>query len=71
MNVQILLTSIAIIIATAFGIATSSIGIECYNKNEELKKDKFRNFDFIIANLVCNILMVLIAFSLMYAAFKS
>ena len=48
MNTQMLFISFAIIIATIFGIATSSIGIECYNKNEQFKKDQGRNFDFII-----------------------
>jgi MFS family permease len=49
-----------------FSIATSSIAIECYNKNEEHKRNNSSNFGFLTINLITAIIIVLISFILLY-----
>lgn len=66
MNPNVLILAFFLLLAAVFGIAGNSIGIECYNKNESFKKDKSRNFDFLIANLVSNIVLILSASISMY-----
>jgi hypothetical protein len=44
--------------------------IECYNKNESIKKEKENNFNFLISNLVCAILLVIVGCLSIYFAFK-
>ncbi len=43
-------------------VATSSIAIECYNKNAEIKKEKQHSFNFVIVTLVSGILTILCSF---------
>jgi hypothetical protein len=61
-----ILISLSMIVVGIFTIATSSIAIECYNKNTELKKTKKQNFNFAIATLVMGILAVLSAFVIIF-----
>jgi ABC-type molybdate transport system permease subunit len=66
MNLSTLLFGIAILIAGVFSIATSSIAIECYNKNEGLKNEKQANFTYLVINLISAIVMVLAGFASMF-----
>jgi hypothetical protein len=70
-NMRMLSTAIAIVIAAIFGIATSSIATECFNKNESFKNEKKDNFNFVVVNLVCNIIMLLLGFGCIYLAIQS
>jgi hypothetical protein len=54
------------IVVGIFTIATSSIAIECYNKNTGFKETKKPNFNFVIATLVMGILAVLSAFVIIF-----
>jgi hypothetical protein len=66
MNAKILMIACATFISAIFGIAASSIATECFNKNESYKTEKKSNYDFIIFNLVCNIIMLLLGAGCMY-----
>jgi hypothetical protein len=70
-NMRMMSTAIAIVIAAILGIATSSIASECFNKHESYKTEKKSNFDFVVINLVCNILMLLLGFICTYLAIQS
>ena len=70
MNWYLFITAFAMFLGGLFSIATSSIAIECYNKNEQTKKEKESNFSFLISNLVCAIILVIIACTSIYFAFK-
>lgn len=71
MNINLLVTALALLIGGIFSIATSSIATECYNNNSAFKDTKKDNYTFLIVNLVSAILTVLIAFSSMYMAATS
>lgn len=71
MNVNLLVTAIALLVGGVFSIASSSIGTECYIQNTSFKDSKSSNYTFLIVNLVSAILTVLIAFSSMYLAATS
>lgn len=64
-------TALAIVVAAVFGIATSSIATECFNKNESFKNEKKDNFNFVVVNLVCNIVMLLLGFGCIYISATS
>lgn len=73
-NMKMMFTALAIVVAAIFGIATSSIATECYNsekKGTELKAEKKDNFNFIVINLVSNIVMLLLGFGCIYLAATS
>jgi hypothetical protein len=61
-----ILISLSMIVVGIFTIATSSIAIECYNKNADFKATKKSNFNFVIATLVMGILSVLSAFVIIF-----
>ncbi len=61
-----LMIACATFISAIFGIAASSIATECFNKNESYKAEKKSNFDFIVFNLVCNIIMLLLGAGCIY-----
>ncbi len=61
-----LMIACATFISAIFGIAASSIATECFNKNESFKTEKKSNYDFIIFNLVCNIIMLLLGAGCIY-----
>ena len=66
MNTKMLMIACATFIAAIFGIAASSIATECMNKHESYKAEKKSNFDFLIFNLVCNIIMLLVGAGCIY-----
>lgn len=72
-NAQMLFVALAVIISGIFGIATTSIATECFNdeKHKAFKDSKKDNFNFVIVNLVCNIIMLLIGISCTYMAIRS
>lgn len=70
-NMKMMVTALAIVVAAIFGIATSSIATECFNKNESYKNEKKDNFNFVVINLVCNIVMLLLGFGCIYMAATS
>ena len=49
-------------IASIFSIASTSIGIEAFNKNEDWKKSHMGHFNFIVINLVVSILLLILSF---------
>lgn len=61
----------SIVIFCIFTIATTSIGIECYNSNENFDDDKKNNFNFLIFNLVCAIFVMLAVCIYIYIKIKS
>jgi uncharacterized membrane protein len=71
-NTQMLMLACAVVISAIIGIATSSIATECFNdeKHKKFKEEKKDNFNFVIVNLVCNILMILMGFSCTYLAIR-
>lgn len=70
-NTQILSTAIIFLIAGVLGIATSSIATECYDKNLAYKDSKKDNYNFVIVNLVCNILLLLLSLYSLYIGFTT
>ena len=66
MNTTIIGAACLLLLTAVLGITTAAIAIECYRQNEELITEKRSNWIYTIANLVCNILMVLLAFFCMY-----
>lgn len=70
MNTKLMSTALSMIILAILGVAASSIAIECAN-GSNYKKDKPGNFNFIIANLICNIVMILAGFGSIYLAVQS
>lgn len=70
MNTNLLGMAISGVVAAIFAIATSSIATECYDKNETFKESKKDNYNYIIVNLVSNILMLLVAIFSIYLSFK-
>lgn len=54
-----ILAAISMIVVAIFTIATSSIAIECYNKNESFSQEKTTNKNFVIVTLVIAILAIL------------
>ena len=58
MNGTILIVASLLVIAGIFAIATSSIGVQCYNENEKFKEGRQPNFIFMIVTLVSAILMI-------------
>ena len=70
MNTNLLGMAISVIVAAIFAIATSSIATECYDQNATFKESKKDNYNYIIVNLVSNILMLLVALFSLYLSFK-
>ena len=69
---KLLIAACVLLVGGAFGIAASSIGIECGNYDSgKYKQEKNMNFNFLIANLVCTILMVLCGMSLCSIAIRT
>lgn len=71
MNVTIIGAACLLLITAILGIATAAIAVECYRLNDYLQTEKRNNWIYIISNLVCNILMVLLAFFCMYLGFSN
>ncbi len=49
------------IISCIFSIASTAIGIEAYNKNADWKKEHNTNFNFLVANLVVAIIVLVLS----------
>ncbi len=47
--------------ASILSIASTSIGIQAYNKNETFRKEHLSNFNFLIVNLVVSILIFILS----------
>jgi hypothetical protein len=62
MNITFVLTAMLLLSVAVMMAANTSIGIECYNKNEIWKKEKSKNFNFMIFTLVCAVLAIISAF---------
>jgi hypothetical protein len=62
--------ALVILIFAVLSIATSSIAIECY-QTSPLKQTKQGNYYFIIANLVCSIILALLSMRSMYITYSS
>ena len=58
-------TAIFILICIAM-IATASIGMECYNKNDEWKNSHERNHNYLIGAIVMPVIMIVAAGISMY-----
>jgi hypothetical protein len=71
MNFTIIGAACLLLITAILGIATAAIAVECYRLNDYLKTEKRNNWIYIISNLVCNILMVLLAFFCIYLGFTN
>jgi flagellar basal body-associated protein FliL len=66
MNWILFFAVLFILLSGVFSIATTSIAIECYNKNEEHKTENPSNFGFLTINLIAAIILVLISIILLY-----
>lgn len=60
-----------IIIFCIFTVATTSMGIECYNGNKNFKDKKKHNYSFMVANLIIAIVVMLSLFGLIYVRIKA
>lgn len=61
MNAKLMIAASVMFLGGVFSVATSSIAIECYNKNEQTKKEKRTNFDFLVFNLISAIIVIIVA----------
>ncbi len=66
MNLQLLGFGVFLLVVGIFSIASSSIGINCYNKCEQVKSASKNNFNFLVINLVLSILLTLAALGFLY-----
>lgn len=73
MNIKIVATAVSLLVAAIFMIATSSIGTECYNmdQNKTLKTEKKDSFNFLVINLVSAIVLLLLAIGSIYLGVTS
>lgn len=72
MNTQLMILAIIMLVAGIASIATSSIGIQAYNKcdNPNLKNEHPANFKYLVVNLILAIALVLGSFATFYYASK-
>jgi hypothetical protein len=61
MNQQLLVFGVFLLVVGIVSIASSSIGISCYNKCSEQKQENKSNFNFLVLNLVLSIVLTLAA----------
>lgn len=66
MNISSFFYAFCLMIIAVFSIATSSIGMQCY-----ADKEKGTNYNFLIANLVMALVLLLSAFASMVVAFNT
>jgi cytochrome b len=69
-DTKLLFAGIGLLIGGIMSLATSAIGTQCYNDNEEYGKSKGSNYSFLVFNLVTAILIVLSAGVAIYYSFK-
>jgi formate hydrogenlyase subunit 3/multisubunit Na+/H+ antiporter MnhD subunit len=72
MNTQLMILAIIMLIAGIASIATSSIGIQAYNKcdSPKLKDENPKNFKYLVFNLILAIALVLGSFAAFFYASK-
>jgi formate hydrogenlyase subunit 3/multisubunit Na+/H+ antiporter MnhD subunit len=65
-----ILIGLSIIIAGIASIATSSIGIQAYNKcdSPKLKEEHPKNFNYLVINLILAIFLTLVGFAVTFYA---
>lgn len=63
---QLLAFGVFLLVVGIVSIASSSIGINCYNKSGDLKEKNKSNFNFLVLNLVLAILLTLGAGGFLY-----
>jgi hypothetical protein len=66
MNQQLVAFGVFLLIVGIVSIASSSIGINCYNNCADQKNAHKNNFNFLVLNLVLSILLTLGACGFMY-----
>lgn len=70
MNSLFMALALILLIIAITSIATSSIGIQCYNKcdSPNMNKEMPKNKNYLVINLVLSILLLLISFPALYYA---
>jgi uncharacterized membrane protein YidH (DUF202 family) len=66
MNQQLLAFGVFLLVVGVVSIASSSIGINCYNNCKDQKEANKNNFNFLVLNLVLAILLTLGAVGFLY-----
>jgi hypothetical protein len=66
MNQQLLAFGVFLLVVGVVSIASSSIGINCYNNCSDQKTAHMNNFNFLVLNLVLSILLTLAALGFIY-----
>lgn len=72
MDIRVFFIAFAMLFGAVFSIATSSIGIECYNSDDtgtKQKDEKTGNFNFLVINLVSALMSLMSSFLGFYVAF--
>jgi hypothetical protein len=59
------------IISGIFSIASTTIGIEAYNRNSAWKNSHMGHFNFLVINLVVSIVVLLLAFVALFLHFRN
>lgn len=54
------------IIILVLSIAAASIAMDCYDKNEQMKKEKSSNYNFAYVSLVVQVMLLLVAIVSIY-----
>lgn len=67
---KLMFASIGLLVGGVLSLATSSIGMQCYNDNQEYGTNRPSSKSFLLFNLVTAILIVLTAMISMYYSFK-
>jgi hypothetical protein len=67
---KLLFAGIGLLVGGLLSLATSAIGTQCYNDNEEYNQSKGSNKSFLVFNLVIAILIVMSAVASIYYSFK-
>ena len=70
-NPTLLCIACIMFIASILGIATTALGIECYNEHKTFKDARSQRFGFMTFNLVCAIFLLLASFVLLYMGFTA
>jgi hypothetical protein len=70
MEIPITVILIVSILACIFSIASTSIGVQAFNKNADYKKKNPHNFNFLVFNLVVSIIALLLSITGMVLHFR-
>ena len=71
MNGMMMLISILIVLVSIIMIASNAFGVECYNVNEDYKKDHEKKFRFTLFSLVVAIIGLIIGSIATFKSFKA